>query len=62
VTRVRTTIRPDLEVEVDDTEYLDLQRMGLLVEDGPAAETPAVAPAEVPKPRAGVETKPGKEE
>lgn len=56
--RVRTTIRPDLEVEVDDTEHLDLQRMGLLVEGAPDA----LAPPEVPKPRAGAETKPGKEE
>lgn len=58
--RVRTTIRPDLEVEVDDVEYLDLQRMRLLVEDAPVAD--AVAPPEVPKPRTGAETKPGKEE
>lgn len=59
MTRVRTTIRPDLEVEVDDTEYLDLQRMGLLVEDEPVAVEPPV----VPQPRVSTtDAKPGKEE
>jgi hypothetical protein len=33
-------MRPDLTVEVDDIEYLDLKRQGLLVEDEPAAEAP----------------------
>lgn len=28
---VRTTIRPDKELEVDDAEYADLQAMGLLI-------------------------------
>lgn len=36
---VRTTFRPDVELEVDDAEYLDLQRQGLLVTD----EAPAKA-------------------
>lgn len=40
---VRTTMQPHLEVEVSDTEYVDLKRQGLLVEDAPAA--PAAAPA-----------------
>lgn len=57
--RVRTTIRPDQEVEVDDAEHLDLQRMGLLVEDAPA-EAEQVEPPVVPQPRTG--TKTGKEE
>lgn len=41
---VRTTKCPWQEIEVDDAEYLDLQRQGLLVDDTPAPETPA-APA-----------------
>jgi hypothetical protein len=32
MTTVRTTFRPDLEVEVSPAEYLDLQRQGLLAE------------------------------
>lgn len=55
-------MRPDQVIEVDDTEYLDLRRQGLLIEDAPATEVPAVEPPEVSKPRAGAETKPGKEE
>lgn len=34
--KVRTTINPDLEVEVDDGELLDLRRSGLLLDDSPA--------------------------
>jgi hypothetical protein len=48
---VRTTMQPDREIEVDDADYLDLKRQGLLVED-PAPEpqpAPAVAPAPVKK-------------
>lgn len=41
---VRTTIQPDVELEVSDTEYTDLKRQGLLLENPPAA-TPAAAPA-----------------
>ncbi|ARX81522.1 hypothetical protein SMD44_00920 [Streptomyces alboflavus] len=41
---VRTTIQPHVTLEVDDAEYLDLQRQGLLAEDAPAAP-PAAAPA-----------------
>lgn len=40
---VRTTFRPDLPIEVDDIEYRQLAREGLLV-DTPAPEAPA-APA-----------------
>lgn len=48
--KIRTTMRPDVEVEVGDAEYLDLQRQGLVVEDEPtakpaAATTKAAAPA-----------------
>lgn len=39
---VRTTMRPDLELDVDPIEYLDLKRQGLLVE--PAAEPPPSVP------------------
>lgn len=43
---VRTTMRPDQPIEVDDADYLDLQRMGLLVDDNvPAAAPQTVAPA-----------------
>lgn len=56
---VRTTMQPDRDIEVDDAAYLDLQRMGLLVNhdgvepDPPAtaAPTPPVTP--VKKPTAG---------
>lgn len=41
---VRTTIQPHVELEVSDTEYTDLKRQGLLIEDAPAA-APAAAPA-----------------
>lgn len=36
--KVRTTFRPDEEVEVTEGELLDLQRQGLLVEDKEKAE------------------------
>lgn len=28
--KVRTTMQPDVEIEVSDAEYLDLQRLGVL--------------------------------
>ncbi|MDQ3760974.1 MAG: hypothetical protein M3460_04545 [Actinomycetota bacterium] len=31
--KVRTTMQPDVELEVDDAEYTDLKRQGVLVED-----------------------------
>lgn len=31
---VRTTFQPDKTIEVDDAEYDDLQRQGLLVDEG----------------------------
>lgn len=42
---VRTTIQPDVELEVSDTEYVDLKRQGLLIEDPAPAAAPAAAPA-----------------
>lgn len=40
---VRTTMRPDVEIEVGDAEYLDLKRQGLLVDD--ETPEPAAQPA-----------------
>lgn len=38
MTKVRTTIRPDEELDVDDAEHLDLSRAGLpLDEDAPSS-------------------------
>lgn len=46
---VRTTMQPDREIEVDDAEYLDLQRMGLLVDDdGVEPDPPATAAPALP--------------
>lgn len=41
---VRTTFRPDLEVEVGDVEYAQLKTQGLLV-DEPASDNVPPAPA-----------------
>jgi hypothetical protein len=47
-------MQPDVDLDVSDTEYTDLKRQGLLVEnDEPAADTqrapaPAAAPAKTP--------------
>lgn len=41
-TKVRTTIRPDEEIEVGQAEFLDLKRQGLLVDDD-SEEAPAQA-------------------
>lgn len=58
---VRTTMRPDVEVEVGDADYLDLKRQGLLVEDGPTTSEPASPPAakKTPAPTASGTTKEG---
>ncbi|MFD9464378.1 hypothetical protein [Streptomyces sp. NPDC060027] len=45
--KVRTTMQPHVELEVSDTEYLDLKRQGVLIDEEPAA-TPAAAPAKTP--------------
>lgn len=52
---IRTTMRPDVEIEVGDAEYLDLQRMGLVVTDEPAA--PAAAAKKTPGAPAAGSTK-----
>lgn len=60
---VRTTMQPDREIDVDDAEYLDLQRQGLLVEDTahedvpPATAAPA-NPEAPPQPAAVAPKKP----
>jgi hypothetical protein len=41
--KVRTTFRPDVEVEVTEAELIDLRRDGLLVEDDKTDE-PKAAP------------------
>lgn len=50
---VRTTFRPDLPIEVDDIEYRQLSREGLLVEDPPTPEAAPAAPATPAKKTAG---------
>lgn len=50
--RIRTTFNPGDVLHVDDAEYLDLQRQGLLVDDEKAAkldEADAAAKAEAEK-------------
>jgi hypothetical protein len=53
---VRTTMQPDRDIEVDEAEYTDLLRQGLLLREGgekiPAATDPPVedAPSEVAQP------------
>lgn len=53
---VRTTMRPHEEIEVEDAEFLDLERQGLLVsEEEQAEEKPAAKPApEGVKPNGGI--------
>ena len=51
--KIRTTMRPDLELDVDDAEYLDLQRQGLLVEEDSGQDVPpATAAPAAPEQRA----------
>lgn len=52
---VRTTMRPDEEIEVSDTEYVDLKRDGLLVE----TPEPPTAPAPAKKAAASAANKEG---
>lgn len=44
--RVRTTIQPELDLEVTETEARSLRRQGLLLEEFP---TPDPVPARVPR-------------
>ncbi|GGW15748.1 hypothetical protein GCM10018980_51880 [Streptomyces capoamus] len=62
--KIRTTMRPDLELDVDDAEYLDLQRQGLLLEEDTAEEVPPAtaapaAPEPAPQPAAVAPKKTG---
>lgn len=46
---IRTTMRPDVEIEVGDAEFLDLTRQGLIAADQPTtATTPPAEPASQP--------------
>lgn len=45
---IRTTMRPDVEIEVGDAEYLDLTRQGLIAADQPATATPPAEPVSQP--------------
>jgi hypothetical protein len=61
---VRTTMQPDKQIDVDDAEYLDLQRQGLLVEedaktDVPPATAAPAAPEPTPQPAAVAPKKTG---
>ncbi|MEV8439183.1 hypothetical protein AB0425_17550 [Actinosynnema sp. NPDC051121] len=38
---VRTTNQPDKDIEVDEREFLELQRQGLLVDDGKSGDSKA---------------------
>jgi hypothetical protein len=53
---VRTTMRPDQEIEVSDAEALDLSRQGLLVQET-APPTPAPGPAPAMKAAPSAATK-----
>lgn len=57
---VRTTLRPDLEIEVDQADYTDLSRQGLLVVEAaaPSAE-PSPGPAITKKAAPSAATKEG---
>lgn len=41
--KVRVTMNPDKVIEVDDKEYTDLKRQGLLVEDKPKSSAQSSA-------------------
>ncbi len=50
--KVRTKMRPWEELDVDEAEYTDLKRQGLLLEESPEADSEvkkAQAPARVQK-------------
>lgn len=38
--KIRTTMRPDVELDVDSAEYTDLSRQGLLVDTSPPKRLP----------------------
>jgi hypothetical protein len=49
--KVRTTMLPDVELDVDAAEYTDLSRQGLLVDSNPPKRLPegVALPADVLK-------------
>ncbi|MGW3499363.1 hypothetical protein ACWDMY_01275 [Streptomyces globisporus] len=51
--KVRTTLRPDVQVEVNEGELLDLRRHGLLVEDPEDKTTKAAPKAKAPEKKEG---------
>jgi hypothetical protein len=51
--KVRTTFRPDVEVEVNEAELIDLRRDGLLVEDDQTNEPKAAPKAKAPEKKEG---------
>lgn len=59
--KIRTTMRPDQEIEVDDAEHIDLQRQGLLVEETAQEDVPpaTATPEPGPQPAAVAPKKPG---
>jgi hypothetical protein len=50
---VRTTMRPDLSIEVGDVEYADLKAQGLIVDDTPIVPPATAAPATPAKKTSG---------
>ncbi|TXJ78631.1 hypothetical protein E2C11_16625 [Streptomyces lavendulae] len=40
---ITTTMQPDKQIEVSDTEYLDLKRQGLIATGGDPQPTPELA-------------------
>jgi hypothetical protein len=54
-------MQPHVDVEVSDTEYVDLKRQGLLVEDEDSKPEPAAAPAAAPAKPQPVAAKTSKE-
>jgi hypothetical protein len=61
---IRTTMQPDKQIDVDDAEYIDLQRQGLLIEEDPGQDVPPAtaapaAPEPAPQPAAVAPKKPG---
>lgn len=49
--KIRTTMQPDKEIEVDEREYLDLQRQGLIHEGDADVGKPVDEPADRPAPQ-----------
>ncbi len=59
--KIRLTINPEREIEVDEAEYLDLKRQGLIheeIEDKPAEPEPKPAEEALPAEPEPEEAKP----